>query len=88
MPVKIFTIYLIIINIMAFGIYGIDKFKAMNNQWRIPESTLITYAFIGGGIGCLCGMRFFHHKTRKIKFRLLVPMGIIIDILAFIYYLS
>lgn len=74
---KIFFVYLLIINLVAF-FYGIDKHHAVNHKWRIPEATLILYAFIGGGIGAAAGMAMFHHKTRKWKFRILVPVGVIL----------
>ena len=49
--------YLIIINVIAFLAYGIDKYKAKREQWRIPEATLIGLAVIGGSVGALLGMR-------------------------------
>ena len=70
---NILVVYLIIINIVAFGMYGIDKQKAIKKQWRIPEAQLLAVAAIGGSAGALLGMQFFHHKTRKWKFRLGVP---------------
>ena len=71
---NILVVYLIIINIVAFGMYGIDKQKAIKKQWRIPEAQLLAVAAIGGSAGALLGMQFFHHKTRKWKFRLGVPL--------------
>ena len=71
---NVIIIYLIIINIVAFGMYGIDKQKAIRKQWRIPEAQLQAVAAIGGSAGALLGMQFFHHKTRKWKFRIGVPL--------------
>lgn len=71
---NILIVYLIIVNIVAFGIYGVDKQKAIKKQWRIPEAQLLLVAAIGGSAGALLGMQFFHHKTRKWKFRLGVPL--------------
>lgn len=71
---NVIIIYLIIINIVAFGMYGIDKQKAIRKQWRIPEAQLLVVAAIGGSAGALLGMQFFHHKTRKWKFRIGVPL--------------
>ena len=75
---KYFSWYLITINIVAFMMYGIDKEKAKRGAWRIPESTLIGVALLGGSFGAWAGMKTFHHKTRKMKFRILVPIAIII----------
>ena len=71
---NVIIIYLIIINIVALGMYGIDKQKAIRKQWRIPEAQLLAVAAIGGSAGALLGMQFFHHKTRKWKFRIGVPL--------------
>ena len=51
-------IYLIIINVISFILYGLDKYKAIHNLWRIPELLLISISFIGGGIGSIIGMIF------------------------------
>ncbi len=66
--------YLILINVIAFVVYGVDKQKAKHHAWRIPEATLIGLAAIGGAVGAFFGMNFWHHKTKKIKFRILVPL--------------
>ena len=65
---------LLLINIVAFAAYGIDKRKAQKDRWRIPESTLLLLAFFGGALGALLGMRVFHHKTKHWKFKILVPL--------------
>ncbi|MGN0256124.1 MAG: DUF1294 domain-containing protein [Chordicoccus sp.] len=57
-------------------LYGVDKYKAIRHKWRITEATLIAAAFFGGAPGALLGMLFFHHKTRKWKFRILVPLAL------------
>ena len=77
-------------NIVTFSIYGVDKSKAKNNKWRVRESTLIVCAFLMGGIGALLGMLAFHHKTRHLKFLLLVPLAVLLNLGAaayLIYYL-
>lgn len=79
---KYIVIYLICINAATFLIYGIDKYKAVKNRWRISETTLIIAALIGGSVGALAGMKVFHHKTRKKKFVIGVPFILIIQIVA------
>ena len=78
---NILIVYLVAINIIAFVIYGIDKQKAIRNQWRIPEVQLLAVAAIGGSAGALFGMQFFHHKTRKWKFRLGVPVILAVQLI-------
>ena len=70
--------YLLIVNLAAFALYGIDKSKARRNKWRIKEAVLIGVAYLGGCYGALVGMFVFHHKTKKSKFKLLVPLAVII----------
>ena len=55
--------YLIVINIVTFLVYGIDKWKAKQGSWRISEATLLMLPVIGGSIGALLGMKIWHHKT-------------------------
>ena len=69
-------IYLAVVNLVAFVAYGIDKRRARRGDWRIPERTLLALGFVGGGLGAFLGMRVFHHKTRKLRFRLLVPLAL------------
>ena len=66
--------YLIIINMAAWLMYGLDKWKAKSGAWRIPERTLLLTALLGGSAGALAGMLLFHHKTRKPKFTVGVPV--------------
>ena len=78
--------YLFAINIVSFFLYGIDKYKAKKNKWRISEATLLMIAVIGGSIGAWAGMRFWHHKTMHKKFKYGIPLIIIMQI-ALVAYL-
>lgn len=60
--------YLVVINVLSFLLYGVDKFKSMTNKWRISEKWLLIPSLIGGSIGSLLGMIVFRHKTKKIYF--------------------
>ena len=82
---QIFIIYLIIINILGFLIMGLDKHKAKMGDRRIPENTLFTFTVLGGGVGTIAGMYVFHHKTKKMKFKIGMPLILILEILIFIY---
>ena len=77
---KAILFYLIAINVITFVIYGIDKWKAKNNMWRIPEASLLGLAAIGGSIGAWMGMQTFHHKTQHLKFNLGVPLILLLQI--------
>jgi uncharacterized membrane protein YsdA (DUF1294 family) len=66
---------------LSFLLMGIDKYKARREKWRISEKTLLLSALLGGSIGTLLGMLLFHHKTRKPRFFLGVPMILILQVL-------
>jgi uncharacterized membrane protein YsdA (DUF1294 family) len=83
----IVLIFFVAINVVTFIIYGIDKWKAMRAQWRIPEATLLMLALLGGSIGALLGMRVWHHKTLHKKFRFGVPAIMIIQLALVCYFL-
>lgn len=80
----ILILYFAIINLTAFALFGIDKRRAVRNKWRIPERTLLLAAFLGGSAGSLIGMLLFHHKTRKAKFFIPIPLLLILHIWLFI----
>lgn len=76
-------ITVLFLNIVVFFIYGIDKFKAKNNLWRIPEATLLICALFGP-LGALLGMKVWHHKTKKPKFFITVPVILVVEIVLWI----
>lgn len=74
---NIILIYILFINIMTFALYGVDKYKAIHHRFRIPEITLLLCAYLGGAYGAAAGMQLWHHKTRKWKFRIAVPVSVV-----------
>lgn len=78
----IIIVYLMIVNITAFIMFGVDKKRAINDQWRISEKTLLGVALAGGSVGAFAGMQFFRHKTRDLKFKTLIPVFIVAHIAA------
>ena len=73
--------YLIIINAAGFLFMLLDKTFARKHLWRIPEAVLLMIALCGGSLGSLLGMQFFRHKTQKLKFRVFVPLCLILHII-------
>ena len=74
---KIIGIYLLIINVVTFALYGIDKWKAIHNRWRIREATLL---IIGGSLGAFIAMQMFRHKTKKWYFKYTVPAMLVVHV--------
>ena len=79
---QIVIIYLIVVNVVTFFVYGIDKWKSKRDKWRIPEAQLLGLAVIGGSIGAWAGMKIWHHKTMHKKFKYGVPAILILQIAA------
>lgn len=75
----LFLIYLLFMNILGFSLMGADKRKARRRQWRIPEKTLFLTSLLGGSVGTLAGMYFFHHKTRHWYFVVGMPAILILQ---------
>lgn len=82
----ILVIWLVLVNLTAFFLYAADKSYAKNGKRRIPEKTLLLWAWLGGSIGAFLAMRIFHHKTRKPKFYA-VPVLMVLEILICIFSL-
>lgn len=80
------TYYVLILNFVTMLVYGIDKFKATKGKWRIPESTLLLLAVLGGSIGAWLGMRVWRHKTQHKKFKYGIPVIFILQV-ALCFYL-
>lgn len=86
----VWVIYLLLVNLLAFALYGMDKRKAVagkdkktgrSAKRRIPEAELLGVALAGGGIGAYIAMFAFHHKTKRIKFLVGVPVCFLLDVL-------
>ena len=86
MNVNHIVIYcLLTINALAFIVYGIDKLKARKGRWRIPESTLLLLAIIGGSVGAWLGMKVWHHKTMHLKFKYGLPAILLLQLALAVY---
>ena len=78
------TAYLVVINIVSFAAMLIDKKRAMNYQWRIPEKTLFALAIIGGSGGSIIGMWLVRHKTRHWYFVWGMPAILAVQIVIYL----
>lgn len=68
-------------NIATFLIMGADKYQAGKRGKRISEKALLTAAFSMGGIGAYAGAVIFRHKTKKTKFRILLPLAVALNLI-------
>ena len=82
---KSILLLLIAVNLVSFALYGLDKVKAKRGLWRIRESTLLLVAALGGSLGALMGMELFRHKTKHWKFKILIPLFLLLHIALGVY---
>lgn len=82
---KIIYAYFLIINVVAYFSYGIDKRRAIKNRYRISEAYLLSLSLLGGFVGSSLGMKHFHHKTKKVYFKLVIILSILIYSVLFYY---
>ena len=85
---EMILIALLVFNGITFLVYGIDKWKAQHKRWRIPESTLLLLAALGGSIGAWTGMNVWHHKTQHRKFRYGVPAILLLQAAAVLVWMT
>ena len=85
-PWGILAIWLVMINLVTFFVFGLDKWKAKRKVKkesirRVPEKTLFLLAIFGGSIGALLGMKVWHHKTLHRSFRIGIPAILVLQII-------
>lgn len=80
--------YLLAINVLAFAVYGVDKWKARQGRWRVPEATLLGLAALGGSAGAWVAMQLFRHKTKKNKFRYGIPIMFVLQLAAVLFFMN
>lgn len=76
---KLLIAAMLLWNLITFCMMGIDKRRAIADKSRISEKTLLTAAFAMGALGAVIGAAVFHHKTQKLKFKILLPVGVIVN---------
>ena len=60
----IYLVYLAVLSLVTFFMYGADKRKAKKGKWRTPEKVLLLSSFFGGAYGGFLAMQIFRHKTK------------------------
>ena len=84
----VLLVYLAVLNLATFALYGADKRRAKKGQGRIPEKTLLILPLLGGSAGGILGMTVFHHKTRHWYFRWGLPAMLLLQAAGAVYLLA
>lgn len=72
-------------DVLAFCLYGLDKYRAVRHKRRISEAVLLEFGFFGGAAGSLLGMFLFRHKTRHWYFWLVNGAGLMWQIVLIVW---
>ena len=71
---------MVIMSLISFVLYAMDKSKAKRGLWRIPEAVLLGWGFFGGAIGALVAMKMLRHKTKHWYFWAVNILGLVIHV--------
>lgn len=71
-------------NVSTFLLYWYDKQCARKKHWRVAETTLLSFSFLGGALGAYIAMHGLRHKTQHKKFQICVPFFLTIQIILMI----
>ena len=82
---KLFAIYLAVMNVIGVAVMWSDKRRARRHRWRIPEKVLFGVSLLGGSVGTWAGMYLFRHKTKHWYFVVGMPLILVCQAALAIY---
>ena len=82
---KLFAIYLVVMNVLGVAVMWSDKRRARLHRWRIPEKVLFGVSLLGGSAGTWAGMYLFRHKTKHWYFVIGMPLILVCQAALAIY---
>ncbi len=82
------VLYVLVVTALSFILVGLDKYQAKRNKQRVPEIYLFFLALLGGSAGAWSAMYFFHHKTRKLKFVVGMPLIFFAQVIVAIFVVT
>ncbi|GAA1694202.1 hypothetical protein GCM10009808_09110 [Microbacterium sediminicola] len=83
LPLWLAAVYLVM-SVVAFAAYGLDKAAAAADRRRISEKTLLTLGVLCGWPGALIAQQVFRHKTRKRSFRRMFWVTVVLNLLVLV----
>ena len=82
---KLFAIYLAVMNVIGVAVMWSDKKRARLHRWRIPEKVLFGVSLLGGSAGTWAGMYLFRLKTKHWYFVAGMPLILVCQAALAIY---
>jgi uncharacterized membrane protein YsdA (DUF1294 family) len=82
---KLFAIYLAVMNVLGVAVMWSDKRRARLHRWRILEKVLFGVSLLGGSAGTWAGMYLFRHKTKHWYFVVGMPLILVCQAALAIY---
>ena len=82
---KLFAIYLVVMNVLGVAVMWSDKRRARLHRWRIPEKVLFGVSLLGGSAGTWAGMYLFRYKTKHWYFVVGMPLILVCQAALAIY---
>lgn len=74
------TIWIALLSLVTFVVYGYDKRQAKRGGQRVPEKRLHILALAGGFLGAYLGQQYFRHKTQKPVFAIVIGLALILHL--------
>lgn len=82
---KYIIVLFAVMSVFSIVLTVYDKLAAKSNSRRVPEKTLLLTGFLGGACAMFITMIIIKHKTRHIKFMVLLPLMSVLHIALLIY---
>jgi uncharacterized membrane protein YsdA (DUF1294 family)/cold shock CspA family protein len=76
------TLAYLLLSIVSFGLYAVDKTAARRGTWRVSELNLHLADLLGGWPGGLVARHALRHKTRKQPFRTVFWVTVVANVAA------
>lgn len=83
MTLILIPLWFFTLSLLSFALMYLDKRAAVQRTWRVPEATLLIWAFLGGALGAKLGQGRFRHKTRKQPFGALLNLALAVNVVVF-----
>ena len=85
-PMLGYPVLVVVMSVIAFLMYGLDKRQAKTDGWRVPEKRLHALAFLGGWPGAMFGQIYFRHKTQKNEFKIMTWLAAGLHVALIVWY--